>query len=63
MALNRRILKYDGRGPDRRQVAEGPRPTPLQPGHDTSVYVGCNPSRLHLFATSDGTALKAPQPS
>ncbi|MFF0345359.1 ABC transporter ATP-binding protein [Kribbella sp. NPDC004875] len=35
-------------------------PTPFRLGHDSSVYVGFNPDRLHLFTASDGTALHAP---
>ncbi|WP_406046676.1 hypothetical protein [Kribbella sp. NBC_00889] len=36
-------------------------PTPFQLGHDSTVYVGFNPVRLHLFTASDGIALQAPQ--
>ncbi|TCC05879.1 ABC transporter ATP-binding protein [Kribbella soli] len=36
-------------------------PTPFRLGHDSTVYVGFNPSRLHLFAAADGTALHAPE--
>jgi multiple sugar transport system ATP-binding protein len=35
-------------------------PTPFRLGHDSTVYVGFNPSRLHLFNASDGAALHAP---
>ncbi|WP_328998352.1 ABC transporter ATP-binding protein [Kribbella sp. NBC_00709] len=35
-------------------------PTPFGLGHDSTVYVGLNPNRLHLFTASDGTALHAP---
>jgi multiple sugar transport system ATP-binding protein len=35
-------------------------PTPFRLGHDSTVYVGLNPNRLHLFTASDGTALHAP---
>jgi multiple sugar transport system ATP-binding protein len=35
-------------------------PTPFRLGHDSTVYVGFNPHRLHLFNASDGTALHAP---
>ncbi|WP_410788255.1 ABC transporter ATP-binding protein [Kribbella sp. C-35] len=35
-------------------------PTPFRLGHDSTVYVGFNPNRLHLFA-ADGTALHAPE--
>ncbi|GAA3086353.1 multiple sugar transport system ATP-binding protein [Kribbella aluminosa] len=37
-------------------------PTPFRLGHDSTVYVGLDPARLHLFTTTDGTALHAPQP-
>ncbi|HZX08933.1 ABC transporter ATP-binding protein [Kribbella sp.] len=37
-------------------------PTPFRLGHDSTVYVGFDPARLHLFTTTDGTALHAPQP-
>ena len=36
-------------------------PTPFRLGHDSTVYVGLNPNRLHLFAAADGTALHAPE--
>ncbi len=36
-------------------------PTPFRLGHDSTVYVGFNPNRLHLFAAADGTALHAPE--
>jgi multiple sugar transport system ATP-binding protein len=35
-------------------------PTPFRLGHDSTVYVGLNPNRLHLFTASDGIALHAP---
>ncbi|MGZ0147223.1 ABC transporter ATP-binding protein [Kribbella sp. WER1] len=35
-------------------------PTPFRLGHDSTVYVGLDPARLHLFGT-DGAALHAPQ--
>ncbi|MEV5963689.1 ABC transporter ATP-binding protein [Kribbella sp. NPDC051952] len=35
-------------------------PTPFRLGHDSTVFVGFNPSRLHLFNASDGTAIHAP---
>ncbi|MGW6195189.1 ABC transporter ATP-binding protein [Kribbella sp. NPDC055110] len=35
-------------------------PTPFRLGHDSTVYVGINPNRLHLFKASDGAALHAP---
>ncbi|WP_427895424.1 ABC transporter ATP-binding protein [Kribbella sp. GL6] len=35
-------------------------PTPFRLGHDSTVYVGLNPDRLHLFNAADGTALHAP---
>jgi multiple sugar transport system ATP-binding protein len=35
-------------------------PTPFQLGHDSTVYVGFNPDRLHLFSAADGIALQAP---
>jgi multiple sugar transport system ATP-binding protein len=38
-------------------------PTPFRLGHDSTVHVGFNPDRLHLFAVSDGAALHAPQPA
>ncbi|TCC33794.1 ABC transporter ATP-binding protein [Kribbella sindirgiensis] len=36
-------------------------PTPFRLGHDSTVYVGFTPNRLHLFAAADGTALHAPE--
>ncbi|GAA1578096.1 MULTISPECIES: ABC transporter ATP-binding protein [Kribbella] len=36
-------------------------PTPFRLGHDSTVYVGLNPDRLHLFDAADGTALHAPE--
>jgi multiple sugar transport system ATP-binding protein len=36
-------------------------PTPFRLGHDAPVYVGFNPQRLHLFTSSDGSALQAPR--
>ncbi|MFI7067558.1 ABC transporter ATP-binding protein [Kribbella sp. NPDC050124] len=36
-------------------------PVPFRLGHDSTVYVGFNPERLHLFTASDGAALHAPQ--
>ncbi|MET7338639.1 ABC transporter ATP-binding protein [Nonomuraea sp. NPDC005650] len=36
-------------------------PVPFRLGHDSTVYVGFNQNRLHLFRASDGTALHAPQ--
>ncbi|RZT27127.1 multiple sugar transport system ATP-binding protein [Kribbella sp. VKM Ac-2569] len=36
-------------------------PTPFRLGHDSTVYVGFNANRLHLFAAADGTALHAPE--
>jgi multiple sugar transport system ATP-binding protein len=36
-------------------------PTPFRLGHDSTVYVGLNPDRLHLFDAADGTALHAPR--
>ena len=36
-------------------------PVPFRLGHDSTVYVGFNQNRLHLFKASDGTALHAPQ--
>jgi multiple sugar transport system ATP-binding protein len=35
-------------------------PTPFRLGHDSTVYVGLDPDRLHLFNAADGTALHAP---
>jgi multiple sugar transport system ATP-binding protein len=35
-------------------------PTPFRLGHDSTVFVGFNPDRLHLFKASDGAALHAP---
>ncbi|NUR94170.1 MAG: ABC transporter ATP-binding protein [Kribbellaceae bacterium] len=36
-------------------------PTPFRLGHDSTVYVGLDPNRLHLFNATDGTALTAPR--
>jgi multiple sugar transport system ATP-binding protein len=36
-------------------------PTPFRLGHDSTVYVGFNPDRLHLFSAADGTALQSPR--
>ena len=36
-------------------------PTPFRLGHDSTVYVGFDPDRLHLFSAADGTALQAPE--
>jgi multiple sugar transport system ATP-binding protein len=35
-------------------------PTPFRLGHDSTVYVGLNPTRLHLFNPTTGTALPTP---
>ncbi|MFI5693295.1 ABC transporter ATP-binding protein [Kribbella sp. NPDC051586] len=37
-------------------------PTPFRLGHDSTVYVGFNPNRQHLFNPTNGTALHPPTP-
>jgi hypothetical protein len=43
----------------RRQILKRADTVPV--GHDSTVFVGFNPDRLHLFAAGHGTALQAPR--